>query len=141
MEWLCQLQHEVGAIHEEAPVKIGSEISAGFPNHPFGITRHHGAPLIKIRLLPFIGTASHCAMAPIGMKPKPTRNLNVEQILISLSKNSVRTEPRSSRRSLGLHKLQVEVMVRRTGRPTFHLLLPRAGLFPPSSVGGHPLLA
>ena len=47
-----------GAIHEEAPVKIGSEMFAGFPNHPFGITRHNGAPLIKIRLLPFTGTAS-----------------------------------------------------------------------------------
>lgn len=27
------------AIHEEAPVKIGSEMFAGFPNHPFGIIR------------------------------------------------------------------------------------------------------
>ena len=39
-------------------VKIGSEIFAGFPNHPFGITRDNGAPLIKIRLLPFMGSAS-----------------------------------------------------------------------------------
>ena len=25
------------SIHEEAPVKIGSEVLAGFPKHPFGI--------------------------------------------------------------------------------------------------------
>lgn len=53
----------MGAIHEEAPVKIGSEMFAGFPNHPFGITRHNGAPLIKIRSLPFMGGLSALASA------------------------------------------------------------------------------
>ena len=40
----CRRGSNLGAIHEEASVKTGSETSAGFPNHPFGISRQGGAP-------------------------------------------------------------------------------------------------
>jgi hypothetical protein len=60
-----ELQH-LGGIHEDASVKIGSETIAGFPMHPFGITRQSGAPLVKIRSLPFTTAASKCH-ATLGM--------------------------------------------------------------------------
>ncbi len=43
----------VGAIHEEVSVKIGSEMFAGFSNHPFGVTR------------PERGATNHYAVTPI----------------------------------------------------------------------------